>query len=100
MVPDAQTPSFSALSRQRTILLSFVLVIVLALIDLGTNFINVPILFFIPIALCAKTGRRKPLIWLTVLVVVLTYGLYFIDSSGVKFWYRIINRTMVALGLC
>lgn len=93
-------------SRQNAIILSFAMVLILALADFFTHYINISILYFIPIAFCAKSGRRKPLLWMTAIVVLLTYVLYFIDftgltpSFGLKLWYRLINRTMVAAGLC
>lgn len=99
-----QTP-FS--SRRSLIVACALLVVVPAIVDLLTSFINLPILYFIPLVLCARAGKRKALIWLTTLLVLLTYGLYFWEFRHSLFEnprrllsYRFFNRTIVAVGLC
>jgi hypothetical protein len=73
------------------------------LLDMLTISVNLAILYFVPLCIVARARRVKPLVIGCAALVTLTYGSYVYELVWLGhervFSYRIVNRTLVSIGL-
>jgi hypothetical protein len=101
MLPDSPRLSNRAIAGTCAIL-----IVIPAIVDASKLYVNLTSLYFIPLILCARSFSRRTVYLMAALLVTLTYGIYFFKISRqqpvvhASIWYRLINRTMVAVSLC
>jgi len=85
----------------------FLLTAIPATVDLLTNGVNPSMFYVVPLVLLGKAGQRRLLVPFTVLLLVLTFGLWLLDhlpelrtDPRELLHWRLANRAMAAVAIC